>query len=238
MRYTVGIAHFCCGRMTSMDSSDAAPKIPSLKRLFDLLFTIPGLLILSPVFISLAVLVRIFLGAPIIFSQARPGFLGKPFTLYKFRSMTDTRDKAGKLLPDEERLTKFGRFLRSTSLDELPELVNVLKGEMSLVGPRPLLMQYLPRYTPDQARRHHVLPGLTGWAQINGRNALTWEQKFALDVWYVEHWSIGLDIKILLLTVRKVLAREGIEPPDQAIAAEYMGPTQFISPKEKDNSSS
>ena len=153
----------------------------------------------------------------------RPGYLGKPFTLYKFRTMRDERDTNGNLLPDELRLTHFGRFLRSTSLDELPELFNVLRGEMSLVGPRPLLMQYLERYNSEQARRHHVLPGITGWSQINGRNALTWEDKFRFDVWYVDHWSIWLDIKILLLTIWKVIKREGINQPGHVTAEEFMG---------------
>lgn len=209
--------------MTGMAANLANPKIPKRKRIFDLCLTIPGLLILSPLLVVLAVLVRIFLGSPVIFSQLRPGFMGKPFTLFKFRSMTNRLGPDGKLLPDNLRLTGFGRFLRSTSLDELPELFNILAGHMSWVGPRPLLMQYLTRYSPNQARRHHVLPGLTGWAQINGRNALTWEKKFALDLWYVDHWSMKLDFQILLATFGKVLKREGVEPAGQLIAEEFLG---------------
>jgi lipopolysaccharide/colanic/teichoic acid biosynthesis glycosyltransferase len=162
-------------------------------------------------------------GTPFLFRQKRPGYLGKPFWVYKFRTMIDTRDTHGNLLPDAERLTGLGHFLRSTSLDELPEMFNVLRGEMSWVGPRPLLMQYLERYSVEQARRHEVLPGITGWAQINGRNALTWEEKFKLDVWYVDHWSFWLDIKILFLSVIKVLRREGINQPGQATSEEFMG---------------
>ena len=195
---------------------------PTLKRLFDLLVTLPALLVLAPFLLLLALLVRLKLGAPVLFRQQRPGLHGKPFTLYKFRTMTDARDAQGNLLPDAERLTAFGRFLRSYSLDELPEFFNVLKGEMSLVGPRPLLMQYLPRYTPEQARRHEIRPGITGWAQVNGRNALTWEAKFALDVWYVEHASLWLDLKIIALTVWKLLTREGISHPGEATMAEFM----------------
>jgi len=193
------------------------------KRLLDLAITIPALIILLPVLALMALLVRIKLGSPVLFRQQRPGLYGKPFTIYKFRTMTDTRDAQGNLLPDGQRLTSLGRFLRGTSLDELPELVNVLKGDMSLVGPRPLLMQYLDRYTPQQMRRHEVKPGITGWAQVNGRNAITWEQKFALDVWYVDHCSLWLDLKIIALTVWKVLAREGISQPGQATMEEFMG---------------
>jgi len=195
---------------------------PTLKRLFDLLVTLPALLVLAPFLLVLALLVRLKLGAPVLFRQQRPGLHGKPFTLYKFRTMTGTCDAEGNLLPDAERLTAFGRFLRSYSLDELPEFFNVLTGEMSLVGPRPLLMQYLPRYTPEQARRHEVRPGITGWAQVNGRNALTWEAKFALDVWYVEHRSLWLDVKIIILTIWKVLKKEGINQPGQATMKEFM----------------
>jgi lipopolysaccharide/colanic/teichoic acid biosynthesis glycosyltransferase len=194
-----------------------------LKRIFDLLLTIPGLVLASPVLLVIALLVGWQHGRPILFRQVRPGLGGKPFTMYKFRTMTDRRDSQGNLLPDEMRLTRLGRFLRATSLDELPELFNVLRGEMSLVGPRPLLMQYLERYTPQQARRHETLPGITGWAQINGRNALTWEDKFRLDVWYIDHWSLWLDLKILLVTLWKVLRREGISQPGQATAEEFMG---------------
>ena len=193
------------------------------KRLLDLAIAIPALILLSPVLAFLALLVRLRLGSPVLFRQQRPGLQGRPFTLIKFRTMTDARDTRGNLLPDADRLTPFGQFLRSASLDELPELTNVLKGEMSLVGPRPLLMQYLDRYTPEQMRRHDVKPGITGWVQVNGRNALTWEQKFALDVWYVDHWSFWLDLKIIVLTVWKVLAREGISQPGCVTMKEFMG---------------
>lgn len=193
------------------------------KRLLDILIALPALLVLTPLLASLALLVRVKLGTPILFRQTRPGRRGRPFAIAKFRTMTDARDGTGQLLPDAERLTKFGRFLRSTSLDELPELINVLKGEMSLVGPRPLLIQYLERYTPEQARRHEVRPGITGWAQINGRNAITWEQKFEYDVWYVDHVALGLDVKIMVLTLRKILKRESINEPGQATAQEFRG---------------
>ena len=172
---------------------------------------------------AIALLVRVSIGAPIFFCQQRPGRDGRPFTLCKFRTMTASLDAAGKPLPDADRLTACGNFLRRFSLDELPEVFNVIRGEMSLVGPRPPLMQYLSRYSPEQSRRHEVLPGLTGWAQVNGRNAITWEQKFALDVWYVDHVSFHLDLKILLMTAWKVLKREGIAEPGQATAQEFMG---------------
>ena len=188
-----------------------------LKRLFDLLVSALGLILLSPLLLILALLVRINLGAPVLFRQPRPGYKGKIFNLYKFRSM---KDGAGS---DEERLSKFGRLLRASSLDELPELFNVLKGEMSLVGPRPLLVQYLDRYTPEQARRHDVLPGITGWAQVHGRNAISWEEKFRLDVWYVDNWSLGLDLKILFMTVKKVFVHEGITAEGSATTGEFMG---------------
>lgn len=197
--------------------------IPLSKRLFDLAAAGVGLLVLSPLLLVMAALVRIKHGLPVFFRQQRPGYKGTPFYLYKFRTMIDARAADGSLLPDSQRLTPLGRFLRSTSLDELPELVNVLRGEMSLVGPRPLLMQYLGRYSPEQMRRHDVLPGLTGWAQINGRNALTWEDKFRLDLWYVDHRTFWLDLKILLLTFWKVLTREGISQPGQATSEEFMG---------------
>ena len=197
--------------------------IPPVKRLFDLALTIPGLIFISPLLLITALLVRILLGKPVLFRQARPGYAGKPFQMYKFRSMTEAYDAQGALLPDTHRLTGLGRLLRTTSIDELPELFNILRGEMSLVGPRPLLVQYLDLYTPEQARRHAMLPGITGWAQINGRNALTWEDKFRLDVWYVDHWSLWLDIKILLLTFWKVLRREGITQPGHATAEEFRG---------------
>lgn len=193
------------------------------KSFLDLALTGIALVLLSPVLFVIALLVRIKLGSPIFFRQQRPGLYGRPFTLLKFRTMTDARDADGNLLPDEQRLTSFGRFLRRTSLDELPELFNVLKGDMSLVGPRPLLMQYLDRYTPQQMRRHEVKPGLTGWAQVNGRNALSWEEKFALDVWYVDHLSLWLDLKIISLTIWKVLRREGISREGFATMPEFMG---------------
>lgn len=195
----------------------------TVKRVLDLTLALLALTALSPVIGLIALLVCLKLGAPVLFRQQRPGLQGRAFTLYKFRTMTDVRDAQGDLLPDAERLTPLGRFLRSTSLDELPELFNVLKGDMSLVGPRPLLMQYLDRYTPEQMRRHRVMPGITGWAQINGRNAITWEQKFALDVWYVDNWSLWLDLKIIVLTVWKILIREGINQPGQATAQDFMG---------------
>lgn len=197
--------------------------VPYSKRAFDLLLTLPGLIVLAPILLLVALLVRIFHGRPIVFTQKRPGFHGKPFQIYKFRTMTEKRDPGGILLPDSERLTRLGRFLRASSLDELPGLFNILRGEMSLVGPRPLLMQYLDRYSPEQARRHDVLPGITGWAQINGRNALSWEEKFKLDVWYVDNWSLSLDIKILFQTIWKVIQRDGISQPGHATAEEFLG---------------
>jgi len=178
------------------------------KRILDITLTALALPLLAPLMGAIALAIYVTMGRPITFRQERPGLHGRPFILLKFRTMTDARDAAGNLLPDGERLLPLGRFLRSTSLDELPELLNVLRGEMSLVGPRPLLMRYLDRYTPAQARRHEVKPGITGWAQVNGRNALTWEERFALDVWYVDHWSLGLDLRILVLTAWKVLKRE------------------------------
>ena len=206
-----------------MLSAKKYKQVPISKRILDLALTLPGILILSPVFLIIAILVGMNYGTPIIFRQKRPGYLGKPFWVYKFRTMTNALDADNNLLPDSERITRLGQFLRSYSLDELPELFNVLRGEMSWVGPRPLLIQYLERYSPEQARRHEVLPGITGWAQINGRNALTWEEKFKLDVWYVDHWTFGLDIKILLITAIKVLRREGISQPGHATAEEFMG---------------
>ncbi len=199
------------------------PGVPVAKRLLDLTLTIPGLILLSPLLGALALAVLVDLGRPVLFRHIRPGRGGKPFVLLKFRTMTDARDPQGNLLPDADRLTSLGRFLRSFSLDDLPNLINVLRGEMSWVGPRPLLMQYLARYTPEQARRHEVLPGITGWAQVNGRNALAWEDRFRLDVWYVDHWSLGLDIKILAITFWKVIRREGINQPGQATAEEFLG---------------
>ncbi len=196
---------------------------PVAKRLFDVMLTASALVLLSPLLAVVALLVRVKLGAPILFKQPRPGWHGRPFTIRKFRTMTDARDAAGRLLPDAERLTRFGKFLRSTSLDELPELLNVLRGEMSLVGPRPLLMEYLPLYSAEQRRRHDVLPGITGWAQINGRNAANWPRKFALDLWYVDHQSLWLDLKIIALTFWTVLKREGISQPGRATADRFRG---------------
>lgn len=193
------------------------------KRLFDLVMTGLLLILLSPVLLGLGFAVRARLGSPVLFRQRRPGRHGQPFMLRKFRTMTDSRDAEGQLLPDHERLTPFGAFLRSTSLDELPELLNVLSGDMSLVGPRPLLMQYLQRYSPEQARRHEVRPGITGWAQVNGRNALTWEEKFELDVWYVDHFSLTMDLRILFATLATILRREGISHADQVTMPEFMG---------------
>jgi lipopolysaccharide/colanic/teichoic acid biosynthesis glycosyltransferase len=193
------------------------------KRLLDVSVSLLALGLLSPVLLGTAVVVRVLLGSPVCFTQLRPGLGGKPFRMIKFRTMTDARDAHGELLPDEQRLTRFGRMLRASSLDELPELWNVLKGDMSLVGPRPLLMEYLPLYSPEQARRHEVRPGITGWAQINGRNAISWEQKFALDVWYVEHRSVWLDMKILALTAWRVLRREGISAAGEATMPKFTG---------------
>lgn len=197
--------------------------MPLSKRIFDLVAVTLGLILLSPFVVLIGILVRIFLGTPVFFRQTRPGYKGNPFSIYKFRTMTDAHGTDGALLPDSERLTRFGRFLRSVSLDELPELFNILRGEMSLVGPRPLLMEYLPRYSPEQMRRHDVMPGLTGWAQVNGRNAITWQDKFKLDVWYVDHWSFWLDIKILFLSLWKVFSREGISQPGQATTEYFTG---------------
>jgi len=199
------------------------PGVPLSKRLFDLVLAVPAVILLSPLMGLIALLVFFFHGRPILFRQQRAGYRGQPFWIYKFRTMTDARDAQGHLLPDAERLTPLGRFLRATSLDELPELFLVLSGKMSLVGPRPLYLHYLERYSPEQARRHEVLPGITGWAQVHGRNALTWEEKFKLDVWYVDHRSLWLDLKILLLTLWKVLKREGISQPGHATAEEFMG---------------
>ena len=197
--------------------------IPISKRLLDLSIALIGLIILSPLMILISILVAVFLGRPIFFRQKRPGFHGKIFKILKFRSMNEKTDESNQLLPDKDRLTKFGQFLRTTSLDELPELFNILLGDMSIVGPRPLLISYLPLYNPHQMRRHDVLPGLTGWAQVNGRNALTWEEKFDLDVWYVDHWSFGLDLKIMMLTMVKVIKREGISQPGQATSDPFKG---------------
>ncbi len=197
--------------------------MPGAKRTLDVLAASLGLLILSPLIVLIAILVRILLGAPVIFRQKRPGYKEKPFYLYKFRTMSDARDAAGQLLPDSVRLTRFGRLLRLLSLDELPELFNILRGQMSFVGPRPLLMEYLPLYSPEQHRRHEVVPGLTGWAQVHGRNALDWPARFALDIWYVDHWSIWLDLRIVLMTLWKVLSREGVSQPGQATTEYFTG---------------
>ncbi len=194
-----------------------------MKRFFDFVLATLALLLLGIPLLMLIWQVRRKLGSPVFFRQTRPGLHGGPFEMVKFRTMTDARGDDGNLLSDAERLTAFGRFLRATSLDELPELWNVLKGDMSLVGPRPLLMEYLPLYSPEQARRHEVRPGITGWAQVNGRNALSWDDKFKLDVWYVDHRSLWLDVKILWLTVRKVLVREGISAPGDATMPVFKG---------------
>ena len=193
------------------------------KRILDLLVAVPAIIMFSPLIVLLAFLIRVKLGSPVLYCQQRPGLKGRPFTMFKYRTMTDERDECGALLPDSKRLTAFGHFLRNTSLDELPELFNVLKGDMSLVGPRPLLMQYLDRYTSDQARRHEVKPGITGWAQVNGRNAITWEKKFQYDVWYVDHHSLWLDLNIIVTSVWKILKREGISQPGHATAEPFMG---------------
>lgn len=194
-----------------------------LKRIFDVVASGSALLVLSPVLVGVAYLVRKNLGSPVLFTQVRPGLNGKPFKMVKFRTMRDSVDAQGNALPDDQRLTPFGQFLRSASLDELPELWNVLKGDMSLVGPRPLLMEYLPLYSPEQARRHEAKPGVTGWAQINGRNAISWEDKFKLDVWYVDNQSLWLDIRILLLTVKKVVVRDGISADGEATMTRFTG---------------
>ncbi|HEX8694182.1 MAG TPA: sugar transferase [Longimicrobium sp.] len=193
------------------------------KRALDVVVAAAGLVVLSPVLLGVAAAVRARLGAPVLFRQRRPGLGGRPFTLYKFRTMRHAEGPDGRTLPDAERLTPLGRFLRGASLDELPELLNVLKGDMSLVGPRPLLMEYLPLYTPEQARRHEVPPGLTGWAQVNGRNALTWEERFRLDAWYVDHASFWLDLKILAMTLGKVFRREGISHAGHATMEVFRG---------------
>jgi len=193
--------------------------------MMDILLSTVALGVLSLVLVLLTLIIRVLIGYPVFFQQVRPGLEGRPFKMIKFRTMTNQCDASGNLLPDAKRLTAFGRFLRSTSLDELPELWNVLKGDMSLVGPRPLLMEYLPLYSPEQARRHEVRPGITGWAQVNGRNAISWDEKFDLDVWYVDNQSIWLDIKILWLTVKKVIMRDGISQNGQATSEAFKGST-------------
>ena len=199
-----------------------------MQRPVDFIITLFGLLLISPVLAVLWIIVRIKHGTPVLFRQIRPGRYGRPFTMYKFRTMTDERDADGNLLPDAQRLTGFGKFMRSASLDELPELFNVLKGDMSLVGPRPLLMEYLLLYSPEQARRHGVRPGITGWAQVNGRNAISWDDKFKLDVWYVDNRSLWLDLKILFLTVWKTLKRENINQEGQATMNKFRGTSQDV----------
>lgn len=193
------------------------------KRCIDIVVAGAVLLLLSPLLAVIALCIRLRLGAPVLFCQQRPGHRGKLFTMYKFRTMADARDSRGRLLPDGKRLTQLGRWLRATSLDELPELYNVLRGEMSLVGPRPLLTQYLDRYTAEQARRHEMKPGVTGWAQVNGRNAILWEEKFALDVWYVDNWSLKLDFYILVLTIWRVLKRDGVAFSQEVPMPEFLG---------------
>lgn len=194
-----------------------------IKRLFDIVAAAMGLVVLSPVIAVVAYLIRKRLGSPVLFRQVRPGLGGKPFEMVKFRTMRDAVDADGNPLPDSERMTDFGRFLRSSSLDELPELWNVIKGDMSLVGPRPLLMEYLPLYDAEQLRRHEVRPGVTGWAQINGRNALSWDEKFKLDVWYVKNQSFWLDLKIILLTIKKVLIKDGISAEGEVTMSKFTG---------------
>ena len=194
-----------------------------IKRALDILGAAIGLIVFSPILIVIALMIRREMGSPVLFRQTRPGLRGKPFQMIKFRTMRDAIDTDGRPLPDAERLTNLGRFLRSSSLDELPELWNVLKGEMSLVGPRPLLIEYLPLYSPDQARRHELRPGVTGWAQVNGRNAISWDEKFALDVWYVDNRSLWLDLKIIWLTIRKVLKRDGISAAVEATMSKFTG---------------
>jgi sugar transferase EpsL len=194
-----------------------------VKRIFDITASAIALALLCPLMALVALLVWLRFGSPVLFRQIRPGLQGKPFRIIKFRTMTDARDSAGRALSDAERLTPLGRLLRAWSLDELPTLWNVLKGDMSLVGPRPLLMQYLERYSPEQLRRHEVKPGVTGWAQVNGRNALSWEKKFECDLWYVQNQSLLLDVRIILLTIKKILVREGISQPGQATMEEFLG---------------
>jgi len=194
-----------------------------IKRALDILGAAIGLMVFSPILIVVSLMIRREMGSPVLFRQTRPGMHGKPFQMFKFRTMRDAIDADGRPLPDAERLTKLGSFLRSSSLDELPELWNVLMGEMSLVGPRPLLMEYLPLYSHEQARRHEVRPGVTGWAQVNGRNAISWDEKFALDVWYIDNRSLWLDLKIIWLTIRKVVKREGISAAGEATMPKFEG---------------
>lgn len=194
-----------------------------MSRLIDVVLAFGGVVVFAPVFVVVALLVSFKLGAPILFQQTRPGKHGKLFKLFKFRTMKDLRSNTGELLPDKQRLSSFGRLLRSTSLDELPSLINVLKGDMSLVGPRPLLVEYLDRYTPEQARRHEVRPGITGWAQVNGRNAISWDEKFDLDIWYVDNQSFLLNLKILVMTIKKIFMRDGITAHDHVTTEKFRG---------------
>lgn len=194
-----------------------------MKRLLDLVVAVAGAILLSPVFLVVAIAVRVGLGRPVLFRQRRPGYKGQPFTLYKFRTMTNAVDGQGAPLPDQERLTRTGQFLRRTSLDELPQLWNVIRGDMSLVGPRPLLLRYLPLYTAEQRRRHDVMPGVTGWAQVKGRNSLNWDQRLQLDTWYVEHRSLRLDFRIMAMTLRSLLLRRGISHNGHATMPEFLG---------------
>ncbi len=199
-----------------------------MKRIIDLITAVLLLILLSPVLAAVAVAVRLALGSPVLLHQVRPGLRGRPFVFYKFRTMLDLRDDAGNLLPDEARMTAFGRRLRATSLDELPQLINVLRGDMSLVGPRPLLMEYIPLYTAEQARRHDVRPGITGWAQVNGRNAISWDERFALDVWYVDHRSFLLDLRIIWQTLWRVLQRAGVNQPGMATMSKFTGSQKTV----------
>ncbi len=210
-------------RIAAKEMNQHRPGQPRLKRAIDLTIATVGLILLSPLILSIAVLVRITLGGPVLFAQTRPGYLGKPFRFYKFRTMTSATDERGQLLPDKYRLTACGKLLRRFSLDELPQLFNVLKGDMSLVGPRPLLMEYLPLYDTRQARRHEVKPGITGWTQVNGRNALTWEQKFDLDVWYVDNQSLSLDLRILSMTLLHIFHPKGISQGGHATMPKFTG---------------
>ena len=217
------------GQLRSGRQNEVSPEMNTMYRIFfkgflDRIIALCALVLLSPVLLLLWVLLRISLGPHVIFRQERPGYQGRPFTIYKFRTMTDERDSSGELLPDEERATRVGQIVRSLSVDELSELLNVLKGDMSLVGPRPLLMRYLPRYSAEQARRHDVLPGITGWAQVNGRNDITWDLKLSMDVWYVDHISFRLDLSILATTVWKVVRRDGIGQEGHFSSSEFMGP--------------
>ena len=205
------------------DRSKLSSRSGRLKRAFDVVAATAALVLLAPVLVSVTFMVRRRMGSPALFRQVRPGLQGRPFEIIKFRTMRDATGPDGQPLPDAERLTDFGRWLRATSLDELPELWNVLKGDMSLVGPRPLLMEYLPLYTPEQARRHEVRPGVTGWAQVNGRNALSWDEKFALDVWYVDRHTLWLDVKIIILTLRRIVQRDGISAPGSATMEKFEG---------------